>query len=143
MLTNGVIGENKIRRIQMNIYKNKILPNTDVIYSHVYQGRSMEELAQKIGVTVSDITNCMKKYKQFAALVSSAEKAKKKCDDDAVENALFQRAIGFEQPDGKFSPPDVRAAMFWLKYRRPEVWDEKNKNNNFQSFELSELEEGL
>ena len=49
-----------------------------------------------------------------------------------------------EQPDGKFSPPDVRAAMFWLKNRRPEAWSEKDRDGAGRTVPaLSDLEEEL
>ena len=127
----------------MSIYKTKIAPHMQMIYSHLCSNANMEPLAGKLGVTYNELVSCIKTHRQLANLVSNAEKVRKARDDDAVENALFQRAVGFEQPDGKFSPPDVRAAMFWLKNRRPDEWDEKNKCSSNQTFELSELEEGL
>lgn len=127
----------------MSIYKNSIAPYSELIFSHISSGGSMEKLAEKLAVDLAELENCIKKHRQLALLVGNARKICKDRDDDAVENALFQRAVGFEQPDGKFSPPDVRAAVFWLKNRRPDEWDDKNKNSDRQHFELSELEEGL
>ena len=36
--------------------------------------------------------------------------------------ALLRRATGYEEENGKAVPPDVRAAVFWLKNRRPARW---------------------
>ena len=143
MLTNCAIGENRKTENAMSIYKTKIIPQTQVIFSHLSSGGSLEELAEKLGISITDLKHCIKTHRPLAALVSDAVNISRERDDDAVENALFRRAVGFEQPDGKFAPPDVRAAMFWLKNRRPDEWDEKNRNSSFQNFELSELEEGL
>ena len=61
--------------------------------------------------------------------------------DYAVEDALLKRALGYtfeehretEKPNGteqvtthKEVPPDVRAAVLWLKCRRSDMWDEKH-----------------
>ena len=43
-----------------------------------------------------------------------------------VEEALFRRATGYDDADGRFVQPDVRAAMYWLENRSPERW-KKNR----------------
>ena len=77
--------------------------------------------------------------------------------DYAVEDALLKRALGYiseehketEKPNGteqvtthKEVPPDVRAAVLWLKCRRSDVWDEKHSEpeNNDISGILEELD---
>ena len=60
--------------------------------------------------------------------------------DERVEAALYERARGYSHKDVdikcfeghviktpyiKHYPPDVQAAMFWLKNRKPEVWRDK------------------
>lgn len=71
-----------------------------------------------------------------------ALKAGKDEADDRVERALYHRAIGYEQeevkifmPGGATEPvyapftakiaPDVTAAIFWLKNRRPQEWRDR------------------
>lgn len=125
------------------MYKKIIQPQLDMVFSHVSSGGSLEELAARFGITLAGLEQLVRRHAPLARTIENAAGCRRARDDDAVENALFQRAVGFEQPDGKFSPPDVRAAMFWLKNRRPELWDEKNRNNNGLNIELSELEEGL
>ena len=44
--------------------------------------------------------------------------------DDLVEDALLRRATGYEEENGKPVPPDVRAAVFWLKNRQPGRWND-------------------
>ena len=127
----------------MSIYKTRIVPHLDMISAHLSSGGGMAELAEKLNIPLSEFKRCLNSSKTLASVVENALNARKAEDDNAVENALFQRAVGFEQPDGKFSPPDVRAAIFWLKNRRPEEWDEKNRNCSGSNIELSELEEQL
>ena len=48
---------------------------------------------------------------------------------EEVENALLKRATGYDT-DGetpKHVPPDVRAAIFYLKNRRPKSWKDKQE----------------
>jgi uncharacterized protein YjiS (DUF1127 family) len=64
--------------------------------------------------------------------------------DERVTHSLYQRAIGYEQeavkifmPAGAAEPvyapyrekvaPDVTAAIFWLKNRRPDLWRDKHE----------------
>lgn len=73
---------------------------------------------------------------------SHALKVGKEEADARVERALYHRAVGYEQQDvkifmpaGKDDPvyaeytakiaPDVTAAIFWLKNRRPDEWRDK------------------
>ena len=127
----------------MGIYETKIRPLRDTVRSHLESGGTLSALAGKLGVTSSTLYRCIRKHPEFARLVEECSCGRRLEEDDAVENALFQRAVGFEQPDGKFVPPDVRAAVFWLKNRRPLEWSENKKNNSFSNAELSEVEEEL
>ncbi len=68
--------------------------------------------------------------------------------EDAIEEALLKRALGFDQEElyqesvidrktgevleaaktrrvVKMVPPDVRALLFWLKNRRPDRWRDR------------------
>ena len=92
----------------------------------------------------AELRKCLRQSREFSAAVESSLREYRDSIDNAVEDALFRRAVGFEQPDGKFSPPDVRAAMFWLKNRRPEAWSEKDRDGAGRTVPaLSDLEEEL
>lgn len=71
---------------------------------------------------------------------SESLKEGKAIADDKVQNALFQRAVGYAHPDTHVSiyqgnvtltpimkhlPPETTAAIFWLKNRRPAEWRDK------------------
>ena len=127
----------------MGIYEKKIYPQRELVKSRLEAGDSLASVAGKLGVNASTLYRCIKRYPEFARLVEESIRGKRDEDDNAVENALFRRAVGFEQPDGKFVPPDVRAAVFWLKNRRPQEWSENRKNSSFSTAELSDVEEEL
>jgi len=72
--------------------------------------------------------------------------------DDKVQNALFQRAIGYSHPDTHVSihqgvptltpitkhlPPETTAAIFWLKNRRPSEWRDKTTIDANHSGEIT------
>ena len=139
MLTKTSIGDNT-RGMTMSIYKSQIRPHSKMIRSHLESGGSIADLAKKLKVPYSSLYRCLRSHPELAAPAEKAEPEPGNDADAAVENALFQRAVGFEQPDGKFVPPDVRAAMFWLKNRRPLEWGENRKNTELSPAELSEVE---
>ncbi len=127
----------------MGIYETRIVPQKKMIRSHLGSGGTLAGLARKLGITSSSLHRCIRTHPELYNLVHDAASGKRDEADNAVEHALFQRAVGFEQPDGKFVPPDVRAAVFWLKNRRPQEWSENKRNSGLSSAELSELEEEL
>lgn len=66
-------------------------------------------------------------------MISNAKKKRRKpskkedlLQTQQVEDALFRRATGYDDADGHFVQPDVRAAMYWLENRSPERW-KKNR----------------
>jgi hypothetical protein len=99
------------------------------------QGRTDKEVAGIIGVCEKTIQNWKGKYPTFLL----ALKESKFVADGLVESSLFGRATGYSHEeekifmvDGKAKrvktikqyPPDVTAAIFWLKNRQPEKWRE-------------------
>ena len=109
----------------MSIYETRILPQKEMIRSHLGSGGTLAALARKLGIASSSLYRCIRKHPELKQTLRNAACEKRDEADNAVENALFQRAVGFEQPDGKFVPPDVRAAVFWLKNRRPARWKDR------------------
>lgn len=95
------------------------------------------QIAANIGVAERTFTE----WKARFPAISSALKKGKAPVDFIVENALFKRATGYEweettteiNTDGKrhirkvtkHVPPDVGAAIFWLKNRRRDKWRER------------------
>ena len=107
----------------MGKYETLIRPQLDRLGKSLENGLTCSELARELGISLSSLNRYRKKYPEFGQLFSDA--ADSACDQ--VEAALLKRATGYENPEGKEIPPDVRAAMFWLKNRRPESWKDSRE----------------
>lgn len=100
-------------------------------------GLTDEQIAKKMGISRKTLYDWKDKYGD----ICDALKKGKEVVDVQVENALLRRALGYDaqeervemsEKDGrkvvqtlKHIPPDVGAACFWLKNRRPEKWRDK------------------
>ena len=102
----------------MGKFETVILPQLDKIRRQLDNGISLSALARQLDISLSTLNRCRKQHPEFGELFAEADSAK----DDLVEEALLRRATGYENSSGKEVPPDVRAAVFWLKNRRPENW---------------------
>ena len=104
-------------------------------------GYTDKEIAQKMGISKSTLNNWKKIYPEF---MDSLKKGKEPADAE-VEQSLFKAAKGYEIEEKKVVidqeskkairiettvrhvPPNVTAAIFWLKNRRPDKWRDVNK----------------
>jgi len=100
-------------------------------------GLNDEEMAKVLQINVATINNWKHEYPTFFESL----KAGKEDADAKVTKTLYERAIGYTakeiklaQHEGKFTdqievdkyyPPDVTAAIFWLKNRQRKKWQEK------------------
>ena len=104
-----------------------------------------KEIAHNIGITPDTLCNWKKKYPPIA----KALKKNKEVADRIVENSLFKRANGFEYTETTeeriFNPlknkfemvvtkkvnkvvlPDTTAQIFWLKNKKPDVWQDRRQ----------------
>ncbi len=109
------------------------------------------EIAEKMQVTPHTLRRWMARYPPLQAALHGQHDAVQPSpdgtppgdQDDAVEDALHKRAIGFYYEEErverngkegekttvtrKYMPPDLHAAIFWLKNRRPDQWREKQE----------------
>ena len=107
----------------MNKYESCVKPRFALIRETLLSGGGLSEAARKLGVSTTSLRRYRGEYPEFAELLREcAETA-----DDRVEAALLRRATGYEVDDGRprHIPPDVKAAVFWLKNRRPKRWRER------------------
>lgn len=100
-------------------------------------GLTDEQIAKKIGIAPKTLYQWINRFVQ----IGNAIKKGKAPVDFEVENALLKRALGYEYKeiikeinnDGKQNirevtkhmPPDVGAAVFWLKNRRRDKWRDR------------------
>lgn len=102
-------------------------------------GATDTDLADFFNVSVRTIDNWKVRHEGFLQSL----KAAKDIADEKVERSLFQRAVGYQtdsvkifMPAGAEKPvyaeyrenvqPDVTAAIFWLKNRKKDEWQEKS-----------------
>ena len=107
----------------MGKFETLVLPELANIRRKLANGITPGELAGQLKISLTTLNRYRKQYPEFGELFKEAASAK----DDLVEEALLKRATGYENNSGKEVPPDVRAAMFWLKNRRPENWKDSRE----------------
>ena len=129
--------------------------NQRVLSAWSRAGMTDVEIARQIGFSRSTLIEWKKKYPQISkALLDGKDFA-----DRLVEDSLYKKAMGFyvfEQKafkvknieydeSGKkisekeelqtaeerhYIEPDIKAIIFWLKNRKPEIWKEKIEENS-------------
>ena len=107
-------------------------------------GATDKEIANRIGIAHSTLSDWKKKFPEL----SETLKRNKEVVDTQVENALLKSALGYEyeeettfitydsagkphkkiQKMRRHKPPDTTAGIFWLKNRKPDVWQNKPKD---------------
>ena len=100
------------------------------------RGATDAELADFFEVSESTLNLWKLKHSDFSESIKDG----KAIADCRVQDALFQRAVGYSHPDTHVSnhqgtvtltpitkhyPPETTAAIFWLKNRRPAEWRDK------------------
>lgn len=100
------------------------------------EGKTDKQVAEIVGVCEKTLNNWKGKHPEFL----QALRKSKQIADDLVAASLFSRAVGYSHEEEKVFchegciithdtikqyPPDVTAAIFWLKNRQPKQWREK------------------
>lgn len=113
----------------MNLYDEKVSPRFEFIRSLAVAGVGENEICRRLGISPRSCRRYRKEHPEFAALFAEirAEREAQACEK--VEAALLRRATGYDVEGEKIRhiPPDVRAAVFWLKNRRPELWKDRRE----------------
>lgn len=104
-------------------------------------GLTDEQIAEKMGIGYSTLQTWKTKYQD----IQDSLKKGKEVVDRQVENALLQRALGYEYTETtreyipelgemhvtkkvtKQVAPDTTAQIFWLKNRKPQEWRDKQE----------------
>jgi transposase len=99
-------------------------------------GATNADLAEAFKVTTRTIINWQMRYEEFF----HSTKTGKEPADERVKRSLYERAVGYGYnavkifqfqgqpvvvPYVEFVPPDVTAAIFWLKNRCPDEWKDR------------------
>lgn len=125
-------------------YEKWLTPNNlTLLKGWATDGLINEQIAHNMGINPKTLYEWMKRYPKIAEAIDSG----KEVVDRQVENALLKRALGYEYTeikkkygvDGlettttvKEISPDVTAAIFWLKNRKPDDWKDRHDiNANF------------
>lgn len=108
----------------MNKYEKIVKAKFETVRSMLLEGYGDAAVAEALGISISSLRRYRNDHPEFGELFIQCRSAA----DDRVEAALLKRATGYDVDEGKVRhiPPDVRAAVFWLKNRRPESWKERN-----------------
>lgn len=108
------------------------------VYNYALLGATDEQLAQFLNVHIDTIYDWANNNVAF----SDARRKGKELADAKVAKTLFTRALGFTQETEKvfqyegeviradtttYFPPDVTAAIFWLKNRQPHLWRDRKQ----------------
>jgi transposase-like protein len=113
------------------------------------KGATDTELADAFDVRVQTIYKWKHRYPSFA---EALEAGKSEVFDPRVERTMAQMAIGYaidieevkvtkdgdivRYPIRKHYPPNVTAAIFWLKNRQPDRWrDVQDHNHNIKNLD--------
>ena len=110
------------------------------------------EIADFFGVNIDTIYEWKKRHKEF----SDALKSGKRHCDAKVEDALYNRALGYEYEEHKEEvseqgkrititkkqqAPDTTAQIFWLKNRQPERWRDKQEISQKTQVEVKTVDD--
>ena len=142
-------------------YQNWLTPDGRVLLeAWARDGLTDEQLAAKMSISPSTLYDWKQKYPE----ISEALKKGKEVVDIEVENALLKRAKGYEYVEEKIEvetnrrgqmvskkvvqtvkqiAPDVGAAAFWLKNRKPDVWRDRPNGADDDAGQLEQLLKGL
>jgi len=119
------------------------------------EGMTDAQIAKQLNISITTLKCYQKKYPEFAEALQSG---KLPVDTD-VENSLLKKACGYtrreeyienstENRNGntverekhriviKDVPPDTAAAIFWLRNRRPDKWNDKQHDSSSEIMNL-------
>ncbi len=132
----------KAGRPKEDLYKKYVEGKEEQIIEICTKGADNKSLGDFLGCGLTTICNLKKDYPKFKEIVKKGNDVA----DEAVVSSLFKRAMGYDaeetvtevkvSQDGsaqttyvkkikKHVPPDTTAAIFWLKNRRREEWNDK------------------
>ena len=122
-----------------SVYETDIKDKLALVQGWARNGLTNDQIAHNLGIKRTTLYKYQQKYEDFA----NALKKGKEVVDFEVDNALLKRALGYdfvevkeEIENGvvtkvtrttKHVSPDVGAAAFWLKNRKPTEWRDRKE----------------
>lgn len=119
-------------------------------YKYCLLGATDKKLAELLEIDVSTLYQWKHDYPEFSeALTRGKEQA-----DAEIATSMYHAAKGYEHdsvhvsnfqgditltPITKRYPPDMKAAVMWLKNRQPELWRDKTEQDVNVKTDLSQL----
>ena len=113
----------------MSKYDDKIRNSFDEIRRCYLALCPESEIIQKLGISRRTFDRYRNEFPEFKALIDECRDEADAKAAEEVENALLKRATGYDTGGDtpKHVPPDVRAAIFFLKNRRPKKWKDRQE----------------
>ena len=122
-----------------SVYETDIKDKLALVQGWARNGLTNDQIAHNLGINRTTLYKYQQKYEDFA----NALKKGKEVVDFEVENALLKRALGYDYIEvkeeiengvvtkvtrtTKHVSPDVGAAAFWLKNRKPTEWRDRKE----------------
>ena len=122
-----------------SVYETDIKDKLALVQGWARNGLTNDQIAHNLGINRTTLYKYQQKYEDFA----NALKKGKEVVDFEVENALLKRALGYDYVEvkeeiengvvtkvtrtTKHVSPDVGAAAFWLKNRKPTEWRDRKE----------------
>lgn len=132
-----------------NRYETEIKDKLVLIEAWSRDGLTKQQVADNLGIGISTLCEYQLKYPEFL----EAFKRGRELADIEVENSLFKRANGYKtvevkkevDSDGKEKltevikevAPDTTAQIFWLKNRKPELWNDRRIIENTGTMDIT------
>jgi len=127
-------------------------------YDLCLMGATDKQLAEVFEVEEKTINNWKSAHPEF---LQSLKDGKAKADAN-VAKSLYERATGYDDPEAvkifmpagadkpvyapytKHYPPDVTAAIFWLKNRQSDTWRDKHEHDvTLKDYEVIPADDSL
>jgi hypothetical protein len=128
-------------------YHTSMLP---IVRKMAKAGMTEIEISDSLGIAPKTLWEWKAQYSRF----SSALDLGKAQSNKRIERALYHRAAGYTHdavkvfndkgepvivPYREHVPPDTNAAIFWLKNRKPEAWQDRSVVDGSISLNVGEL----
>lgn len=114
-----------------NDIKDKLI----LIQGWARDGLTDEQIANNLGIGTTTLYKWKNQHREFRETLKKG----KEVADREVESALYKSALGFRYKDQtvtnkgnvvdveRYEKPNVTAAIFWLKNRKPAQWRDKRE----------------